>query len=195
MSATQAGFAYPMVAGMRRWWWVFLIVGIFWTWISLILFRFDVSSVRAVGIIAGIVFISWGIEEIALVIALGSGPDALGSPWRWLHGVLGVVLIAGGVVALANPVNTFLSIAALVGWILLFKGLFDVVMGLSNRDVDLWWTRLVLGIVELALAIIVSGNLVQKAVFLVAFVAAGTLLRGITNIVWAFQLRSLTSGA
>ena len=123
------------------------------------------------------------------MMTLFSEDMKLRSPWRWLHGVLGLILLAGGIVALANPVNTFLSIAALVGWILLFKGLFDIVMALSNRDVDLWWTRLVLGILELFLAVTVSGSLVNKAVFLVVFVAAGTLMRGIGDIIWAFQLR------
>lgn len=190
MPTADTTLTYAIPSGLRRWWWVPLIAGILWTMISLVLFRFDASSVRAVGIIAGIVFIGWALEEFALMMSLFSEDDiTLRSPWRWLHGVLGLVLLAGGIVALANPVNTFLSIAALVGWVLLFKGLFDIVLALSNRDVELWWTRLVLGILELFLAVSVSGSLVDKAVFLVLFVAAGTLMRGIGDIIWAFQLR------
>ncbi len=46
------------------------------------------------------------------------------------------------------------------------------------------------GILGLFLAVIVSGSLVDKAVFLIAFVAAGTLIgRSIGDIIWAFQLR------
>lgn len=190
MSTAEMNLAYTNPPGLRRLWWVPLIAGILWTMVSLVLFRFDASSVRAVGIIAGIVFIGWALEEFALMMSFFSTDDiTLRSPWRWLHGVLGLVLLAGGIVALANPVNTFLSIAALVGWILLFKGLFDIIMALSNRDLDLWWTRLVLGILELFLAVIVSGSLVDKAVFLIVFVAAATLMRGISDIIWAFQLR------
>ena len=190
MPTVDASLTYAIPSGLRRWWWVPLIAGILWTMISLVLFRFDATSVRAVGIIAGIVFIGWALEEFALMMSLFSEDDiTLRSPWRWLHGVLGLILLAGGIVALANPINTFLSIAALVGWVLLFKGLFDIVLALSNRDVDLWWTRLVLGILELFLAVAVSGSLVDKAVFLVVFVAAATLMRGIGDIVWAFQLR------
>lgn len=190
MSTAEINLSYATPPGLRRLWWVPLIAGILWTMISLVLFRFDATSVRAVGIIAGIVFIGWALEEFALMMSFFSTDDIkLRSPWRWLHGVLGLLLLAGGIFALANPVNTFLSIAALVGWILLFKGLFDIILALSNRDVDLWWTRLVLGILELSLAVVVSGSLVNKAVFLVLFVAAGTLIRGIGDIIWAFQLR------
>jgi uncharacterized membrane protein HdeD (DUF308 family) len=152
--------------------------------------------VRAVGIVAGIVFIGWALEEFALMMSFFSSDDiTLRSPWRWLHGVLGLVLLAGGIVALANPVDTFLSLAALVGWILLFKGLFDIILALSNRDLDLWWIRLVLGILELFLAVVVSGSLVDKAIFLIIFVAAGTLMRGIGDIIWAFQLRKADGDA
>jgi uncharacterized membrane protein HdeD (DUF308 family) len=190
MSTSEFNLAYPIPPGMRKLWWVPLIAGIIWTMISLVIFRFDASSVRAVGIVVGIVFIAWALEEFALMMSFaGSDELAMRTPWRWLHGVLGLLLLAGGIVALANPVDTFLSIAALVGWILLFKGLFDIILALANRDADLWWTRLVLGILELFLAVIVSGSLQDKAIFLIIFVAAGTLLRGIGDIIFAFQLR------
>ena len=174
---------YALDERVRRLWWVPLVSGIIWILASLVLFRFDVSSAKGVGIIAGIVFIVAGIEEIA---TMGSARE----PWRWLHAILGVLLLIGGVVALANPVNTFLSIAALVGWLLLIKGIFDIILALSNRGIDLWWLRLVVGIVEIALAAVVSGNPVQKAVFLVAFVAAAAMFRGVANIALAFQIRS-----
>lgn len=174
---------YALDERVRRLWWVPLVSGIIWILASLILFRFDVSSVKGVGIIAGIVFIVAGIEEIA---TMGSARE----PWKWLHAILGILLLVGGVVALANPVNTFLSIAALVGWLLLIKGIFDIILALSNRSIDLWWLRLVVGIVEIALAAVVSGNPVQKAVFLIAFVAAAAMFRGVANIALAFQIRS-----
>lgn len=174
---------YALDERIRRWWWVPLVSGIVWILVSLVLFRFDATSAKAVGIVAGIVFLVAGIEEIA---TMGTARE----PWKWLHAILGMLLVIGGVVALANPVNTFLGIAALVGWLLLIKGLFDIILALSNRDIDLWWLRLVVGIVEIALAAVVSGNPVQKAVFLVAFVAAAAMFRGVGNIALAFQIRS-----
>jgi uncharacterized membrane protein HdeD (DUF308 family) len=178
------GLRYEVAGQARRWWWVTLLAGIAWLIISLIVFRFDADSVRAVGIIAGVLFIIAGVEELALVGIVQGG-------WRWFHGLLGVVLIVGGIIAFARPVNTFLALAALVGWILLVKGIFDIVLALTNRDLDLWWLRLVLGILELILAIAVSGNFVDSAVFVIAFVAAWTLVKGVTDIITAFQLRTL----
>jgi len=182
MSLAHDALQYEMVEEARRWWWVPLITGILWILISLVFFRFDARSATAVGILAGVVFIVTGIEELVLAFSVDGG-------WRWLWLIFGILLIVGGVVALAHPVNTFVALASLVGWLLAIKGIFDIVLGLTNRELDLWWLRLVLGLVELALAVVVSGDFTNKAIFLVAFVAAWSLVKGITNIILAFQLR------
>lgn len=183
-------FHYEVSPALRRMWWAFLVVGIAWIAVSLILFRFNVGSVAAVGTLVGVVFIAWGAQELGVMGTLWSDQAGM-SAWRWLHGVLGVLFITGGIVAIANPINTFVSMAAIIGWVLFINGIFDIVLALSNRDVDLWWTRLVLGIITLLLAVSVSGSFVEKAVFLVVFVAVGTLVRGVGNIALAFQLRSM----
>jgi uncharacterized membrane protein HdeD (DUF308 family) len=189
MASTAGGdidvLSYEVAARARRFWWIPLITGIAWIILSLIVFRFDATSVKAVGILTGVVFIVVGVEDLATMGLVEGG-------WKWLYGIFGVLLIIGGVIAISRPVNTFVALAALVGWILLIKGTFDVVLALTNRDIDLWWLRLVLGIIELVLAIAISGNGTAKAVFLVAFVGAAAMVKGIVDIVLAFQLRSLT---
>jgi uncharacterized membrane protein HdeD (DUF308 family) len=176
--------AYEYVGALRRLWWVPLILGIFWVIFSLVVFRFDVHSVNAVGLLVGVVFLVAGIEELATSTAVRGG-------WRWLHAILGIVLLVGAIVSFVNPGGTFLALAEIVGWLLLFKGLFDIVLALSNRNLEFWWGRLVLGLVELALAFLVSGDLNAKALFVLIFVGATAMLRGVALIVAAFQLRSL----
>ena len=168
----------------RRLWWVWLVTGIAWIAVSLIILRFDVRSAAGVGVLAGVVFLVAGLQDLTLAFVLKGG-------WRWFSAALGVILVAGGIVALANPLNTFLALAALVGWLLLFKGLFDVAVALADRSVDLWWLRLVLGLVEIALAFVVSGHFVREAIFLIAFVGASALAKGITDVVLAFQIRAV----
>ena len=74
---------------------------------------------------------------------------------------------------------------------LLFAGIFNVVLALMNRQVDLWWMRLILGIVEIGFGFWCAGSFQRSAIFLVSFVAVATLFRGITQIIQAFQLRKL----
>ena len=45
-----------------RLWWLFLVTGIAWIVVSLILFRFDYTSVAAVSILFGIVAIMFGVN-------------------------------------------------------------------------------------------------------------------------------------
>jgi uncharacterized membrane protein HdeD (DUF308 family) len=111
--------------------------------------------------------------------------------WRWLHGLLGVLFILTGIGALAWPDRTFLVIANLVAWFLLFKGTLDIVIAFASRGLDLWWIQLIVGILEIAIAFWAAGYPGRSAVLLVLWVGISALTRGITELVLAFQLRGL----
>jgi len=176
--------AYEYVGAIRRLWWVPLIMGILWVIFSLVVFRFDTRSVSAIGLLIGVVFLVAGVEELLMSAAVRGG-------WRWLHAILGVALIVGAVLSFAHPGNTFLALAEIVGWLLVIKGLFDIILALSNRELEMWWLRLVLGLAELFLAFLISGDLNSKALFLLIFIGAAAMLRGVALILVSFQLRSL----
>ena len=59
--------------------------------------------------------------------------------WRWAHILLGLIFLIGGFVAFVWPGETFVVLARLIGWYLLFLGTFEVVESLSSRRTDLWW--------------------------------------------------------
>jgi len=94
--------------------------------------------------------------------------------------------------ALVNPRSAFTTLAALVAFFLLFKGIFDLTVAFMTKDeFDLWWLQLVLGIVEILLAFWVAGSFRTSAIFLVAYVGIIALSRGITELFVAFKLRGL----
>jgi uncharacterized membrane protein HdeD (DUF308 family) len=179
-----ADLSYGATSYARRWWWVFLLTGIAWLVFSLIVFRFDAASIKGIGYLAGVIFIVAGVNEFAVIPFVSTG-------WKWLHGILGVAFVVVGILALIRPVDTFVGLAALVAFFLLFAGIFDVVLSLSNRDVELWWLRLIAGVIEIGFAFWVAGSFQRSAIFLVAFVGVATLFRGVSQIVLAFQLRRL----
>ncbi|MGH2906757.1 MAG: HdeD family acid-resistance protein [Solirubrobacterales bacterium] len=164
-------------------WWIPLVTGIAWTIIALIILRFDTTSVTTIGVLAGIVFIGAGVTDLMM--------SMLVDKWKWAYVALGMALIIIGIVALFSPQDTFVALAAIIGWFLLFKGVFDICIALMDREVDLWWLTLVLGIIEVGLAFWAAGYFGRKVVLLIIFVAAAALARGITQIVLAFQLREL----
>jgi uncharacterized membrane protein HdeD (DUF308 family) len=166
-------------------WWIFLIAGILWLIMSLIVFRMELSTVYAISILFGIIAIAAGIDEFMSIGAVHGG-------WMWLHGALGVIFVIAGIVALVNPEWTFLALASIIGWWFLFKGILDIISAFALKPVnELWWIQLVVGLIELGLAFWVAGNFNEQIILLVVYVGVMCLSKGITDILLAFRLRGL----
>jgi uncharacterized membrane protein HdeD (DUF308 family) len=165
-----------------RYWWVFLISGILWLIISLVILRLDLTTVFAIGILFGVMVIMAGVNEfVALTVAPG---------WKWLHGILGVLFVLTGIACLVYPGRTFITLAAIFSWFLLFKGTFDITVSILTRGVnELWWLQLITGIVELGLAFWAAGYFAGSVTLLIVWVGIATMLRGVTEIILAFTLR------
>ena len=167
-----------------RLWWLYLITGILWLWVTLIILNLNTESVTAIAILFGFVAIGAGISEF---FAMGASTTG----WKIAHGFLGVIFIVAGVVAFFRPAGTFAALAAIVAWVLLFKGTFDIVLAFVSHPAHLWWVGLIVGVIEILVAFWAAGYFRGSAILLVAWVAALTLLRGVTEIVMAFRLRQL----
>ena len=169
------------------WWWL-LITGIAWMLLALILLRFDYTSVSAISILFGIVAIAAGVLEIGVLI-LAHGW------WKLLHAVLIVVFITAGIVSFIHPGNTFVALAAVFSFFLIFAGTFDIIVSISARhEIEVWWLQLIGGIIEVVLGFWAAGYYGRSAVLLVAWVAAFAIIRGIRDIVLAFRVREVQHG-
>ena len=165
-------------------WWVFLLAGIAWLFFAMLVLQFDIDSVEAIGIAAGIVMIVAGVNEFAAAFLIRG--------WAWLRVLLGFLFVFGGVTALAWPGLTFLSLARILAWFLLFKGTFDIVASLmSRREFELWWLGLISGILELFIAFWAVGYTGRAASLLVLWVGFSALMRGITEVILAFHVKGL----
>jgi uncharacterized membrane protein HdeD (DUF308 family) len=166
-------------------WWLFLLTGIGWMLVALIVLRFDYRSVNAIAILFGIVAIAAGVLEIGVTF-LAEGW------WKLLYGVLAVVFIAAGVVSFIHPGDTFQSLAAVMSFLLIFAGTFDIITAISARkEIEVWWLQLVGGIIELALGFWAAGYYGRSVILLVAWVGAFAVIRGVTDIVLAFRVHAL----
>jgi uncharacterized membrane protein HdeD (DUF308 family) len=166
-------------------WWMLLITGVAWILVSIILLRFDYTSVYSISLLFGFVAIAAGIVEIAATFMAPGW-------WKLLNAILALVFLTAGVLAFINPGDTFVSLAAIFSFILIFAGSFDIVMAISARkDIEVWWLQLIGGIIELALGFWAAGYYGRSAVLLVAWVAAFALIRGVRDIVAAFRVREL----
>ena len=170
-------------------WWLLLITGIGWILVSLIVLRFDYTSVHAISLLFGFVALAAGVAEIGMVF-LARGW------WKLLNAILAVAFIAAAIVSFAHPGNTFAALAAVFSFFLVFAGAFDIIYSISaRRESDAWWLQLVGGIIELALGFWAAGYYGRSAVLLVAWVAAFALIRGVRDLVLAFRVREIQHDA
>ncbi len=166
-------------------WWLFLITGIGWAIVGLIVLRFNYTSVHAISLLFGFVAIAAGVMEVVMTFVVPGW-------WKLLNGVLAFAFIAAGVVAFIHPGNTFVALAAVFSFVLVFAGMFDIIMSIASRhEIDVWWLQLIGGIILLFLGIWAAGDYGRSAVVLIAWVAAFALIRGVRDIVYAFRIRGL----
>lgn len=164
-------------------WWLFLATGIAWVIFGCVVLAWDPGTAALIGYLTGFLLIAAGINEF---IAIG-----FVAAWKWLHAVLGVLFVIGGVLALLVPFQTFGILALLIGWYLLFKGLASVIFSIVGRDaLHLWGLLLATGILEMVIGVWAIGYPGRSAWLLILWVGIGALIRGITEIVLAFKLRS-----
>ena len=168
-----------------RLWWLFLLTGIAWLVFSLIIFRFDITSVTTIGILFGVVAVVAGVDEFMAIGVATTG-------WKIVHGILGVIFVVVGIFAFIEPGSAFSALAALIGFFLLFKGIYDITVAFMTKDeFELWWLQLVVGLVEIGLAFWVAGSFRDKAILLIVYVGVVALSKGITDLFLAFKLRSV----
>jgi uncharacterized membrane protein HdeD (DUF308 family) len=166
-------------------WWLFLLTGIAWLVVALIVFQWNYTTVYAVSFLFGFVALFAGVNEFFQIVVSTPG-------WKIVHALLGVLFVIAGVWALVHPHNAFATLAGLMGFFLLFKGIFDLTVAfVAKEQFELWWLQLIVGIVEILLAFWVAGSFKHKVILLVAYVGIIALSRGITELFFAFKLKSL----
>jgi uncharacterized membrane protein HdeD (DUF308 family) len=130
-----------------------------------------------------------GVNEFIMLAASGGW-------WKVLHGLLGVLFIGVGIVAFIHPGDTFAALAAVFSFFLIFKGTFDIVVSIATKDeIHVWWLQLIVGIVELLIGFWAAGYWGRSATLLIIWVGIIALTRGITEIIFAFKLRSVGKAA
>jgi uncharacterized membrane protein HdeD (DUF308 family) len=183
---TQETSTFGAITGV---WWLFLVTGIAWLIISLIVLRFDATSIATVGALLGVVFLIAGLNEGMIALVRPS--------WKWAHFALGILFVLGGFTAFVNPYNAFWALASLLGFLLVLKGSLDIIVSGMTKDVnEFWWLGLVTGILELLLGFWASQQFFPaRATLILIWVGFAGLFRGISEIVVAFQIRRLHMGA
>ncbi|MDT4939787.1 MAG: hypothetical protein QOG80_3458 [Pseudonocardiales bacterium] len=166
-------------------WWLLLVTGVAWLLVSIVIFRFDYTTVAAVSVLFGIIALGAAANEVLLASVSSKG-------WRVAYLVMAGLSFVVGVVSFIHPGDTFVALAALVSFYLVFRGSFDLILAFSlSRYLPGWWLLVITAIAELLIGFWAAGSWNNSVVILVAWVGAAAMTRGITEIVGAFQLRDV----
>jgi uncharacterized membrane protein HdeD (DUF308 family) len=173
------------VRDLTRWWWVFIVTGVIWLMISLVVLRFTENSVSTIGILIGVVFTMAAITEF-MVVAVSIGG------WKVVHVILAVIFVLGAIWGYANPKDAFWALASVLGFLLVIYGATVIAEAVATRSLNpLWWLGLTVGILLILLGFWTGQQLLTvKAQFLIFYVGLAALFRGFDQIVFAFQVRS-----
>ncbi|HUV10237.1 MAG TPA: DUF308 domain-containing protein [Acidimicrobiia bacterium] len=172
-------------------WWIFIVSGLVWFMISLVVLRFDESSITTVGVIMGIVFVLAALSELLMAMMDESGG------FKILNGILAFVFLLGAIWCFVQPEEAFWALASVLGFILLVMGISEILRAVVVKEFNpLWWLGLIAGILLLVLAFWASQQLVTaKADVLLFYIGIMAMFRGLGQIVYAFTLHSAAKRA
>ncbi|MET0823101.1 MAG: DUF308 domain-containing protein [Solirubrobacterales bacterium] len=185
MEASVEPQAREAIRGFSRLWWLWIVFGIFWVVIGLVILQFDQASITTVGILVGAMFLASGFQQFMIMAMVDRG--------GWLYGLFGVLFLIAGVIALISPENTFAALADILGFLFLLVGIFWIIQAFVSREInELWWLGLLSGILMVILAFWTGGQFfIEKAYVLLVFAGIWALLQGVSDVVRAFQIRKL----
>ncbi len=183
--APIAGELRQATRELTGYWWLGLVAGIAWIVISLVILQFDDASITTVGILVGCMFLFAATANFAAT--------SLAVEHRWVPALFGGLFLISAIVCFINPVDTFVGLADMLGFLFGIVGLWWMIRAFLERPVNpLWWTGLISGILMTGLAFWTSGQFfIHKAYVLLVFAGIWALMQGITDITRAFEARRL----
>lgn len=110
----------------------------------------------------------------------------------WLLLVVGIALLAVGILVFIYPARSYLDLSVLFGWLILFSGVMEVVLAARSRHfvTGRGW-MLAGGIIEIILGAILIFNVALSAVTLPIFLGFWLLMRSFSTIGLASDMHVL----
>jgi uncharacterized membrane protein HdeD (DUF308 family) len=165
-------------------WFLYVISGILWLLLGFVALSYRPSSISVAVIFIAVAFWMGALSSFVIASALSGG-------WRVLAITFGILGTAAAVGALVWPGPTLLIVSIFVAWYLLFGGIFEVAVALSNTDVRGWWIRLVSGIISIGLGAWAIGNPDRSVLLLVTVIGIFAIFRGTADLIAGFQFHDL----
>ena len=177
----------PLAANVRRYWWLFLIRGLFGLALGVFAIIFPGATLAVAVILIGAYLIVDGI--VALIKAF----QIMRSDAHWWVLLLeGILSVAVGLAIFAWPGLSILSLAYLVGYWAIITGVFAIVTAFRLRaHVPGEWLYLLFAAVSIVFGCFVLFAPATGLVYIVLMISIYGFVIGFTMIALAFRARSL----
>jgi uncharacterized membrane protein HdeD (DUF308 family) len=179
--------ALGVAANARRYWWLFLIRGLFGLALGVYALLFPGATLAVAVLLIGAYLIVDG------VIACAKAIQIMRSDAHWwivlLEGILG---IAVGLAIFTWPALSVLSLAYLVGYWAVFSGIASIVAALRLRNhLPNEWLYLFFGVISVVFGLFVLVAPAAGLVYIVLSICVYGFIMGFTMLALAFRARSL----
>jgi len=103
--------------------------------------------------------------------------------------VWGVLLILAGVLAIMQPAIAALALNLLLGWLLVFAGVFEIAAAIHERGKDGFRLKLLLGILTLVLGAFLLFQPLKGIASIALMIGAIMFAHGVSGLMLAFNLK------
>ena len=172
-------------------WKVMLVLGLLTLGFGIAVLVWPAATLVVAAVLFGVWLIVAGL--IRLIGALAS--KHLSTGWRAVHVVLGVLLLAAGVIALTDLVRSLGALIFVIGFLFVLDGIGDLLQAIGNRTTASRGWLAFTGALGVAAGVIVLSRPSVGLVTLVVVVGVSLLVLGIARIAAAFALRRLATAA
>ena len=170
-----------LATGLEKMWGWYLTGGILSVVFGFVVLSYKSATLFAIAYFAGAFFIAIGLFHI--IGAFGALKQ------RWPYLVMGVISAGAGIALFVWPKETLYVVTVLIGWVLLFWGIVDIVASLMYRQLPYWWVTLIRGIVSILLGVWAIRHPGNALTVLVVVIGLWAILMGTIEIIGAFQAR------
>jgi uncharacterized membrane protein HdeD (DUF308 family) len=176
-----------IAGGVRRYWWLFLIRGLFGLALGVVALVFPGATLAVAVIFIGAYLIVDGVVTVAKAVQVFRS-DA---HW-WVLLLEGVLSIAVGLAIFALPGLSILSLAYLVGYWAIITGVLAIVTAIRLRKhVSGEWFYMLFAVVSVIFGCFVLFAPATGLVYIVLSISVYGFVSGVTLIALAFRARSL----
>lgn len=102
---------------------------------------------------------------------------------------LGVIMIILGLLAIAMPIGTTFAITFILGWLLLFGGIIQLIYAFTSKSLGGFALKILLAIISIIIGIFMLANPIPALLTLTVLLTAFLIVGGIFAIIGAFAVQ------